>query len=117
MTRKSNPTFREISRPHRAIGYRPPAPQTILPHRADQPSEFEASGRIGAQRRPSMVQTNRWHLPWGQVSSLRHIGPPPKSITLGWTNSMGEYHGLELRFKLLFDGRLHEHGTVYYSSR
>ena len=29
-------------RPHSAIGYRPPAPQTILPHRADQPSEFEA---------------------------------------------------------------------------
>ena len=30
---------------------------------------------------------------------------------------MGEYHGLELRFKLPVDGRLHEHGTVYYSSR
>ena len=36
MTRKSNPAFREISRPHSAIGCRPPAPQTILPHRAGQ---------------------------------------------------------------------------------
>jgi transposase InsO family protein len=37
-------------RPHSAIGYRPPAPQTILPRRADQPSEYDA---LRADRRSS----------------------------------------------------------------
>ncbi len=53
MTRKSNPAFREFSRLHSAIGYRPPAPQTILPHRANQPSEFEA---LRADRRSTQAK-------------------------------------------------------------
>ena len=27
---------------------------------------------------------------FGFVASLRHIGPPPKSVTSGWANSIGE---------------------------
>ena len=40
-------------RPHSALGYRPPAPQTILPHRADQHSEYEA---LRADRRSPEVE-------------------------------------------------------------
>ena len=35
-------------RPHTSLGYRPPAPQTIAPHRGDPPS---AAGRLQATRR------------------------------------------------------------------
>ena len=35
-------------RPHSSLGYRPPAPQTIAPHRGDPPS---ATGRLRATRR------------------------------------------------------------------
>ena len=35
-------------RPHSSLGYRPPAPQTIAPHRGDPPS---AAGRLRATRR------------------------------------------------------------------
>jgi putative transposase len=35
-------------RPHSSLGYRPPAPQTIVPHRGDPPS---AAGRLRATRR------------------------------------------------------------------
>ena len=34
-------------RPHTSLGYRPPAPQTIAPHRGDPPS---ADGRLRATR-------------------------------------------------------------------
>jgi transposase InsO family protein len=40
-------------RPHSALGYRPPAPQTILPHRVDPPSEFEV---LRENRRSSNVE-------------------------------------------------------------
>ena len=40
-------------RPHSALGYRPPAPQTISPHRVDSPSEFEA---LRVNRRSSNVE-------------------------------------------------------------
>ncbi len=40
-------------RPHGALGYRPPAPRTILPHRVDSPSEFEA---LRENRRSSNVE-------------------------------------------------------------
>jgi putative transposase len=35
-------------RPHSSLGYRPPAPQTIVPHRGDPPS---AAGKLRATRR------------------------------------------------------------------
>ena len=35
-------------RPHSSLGYRPPAPQTIAPHRGDPPS---AAGRLRPTRR------------------------------------------------------------------
>ena len=35
-------------RPHSSLGYRPPAPQTIVPHRGDPPS---TAGRLRATRR------------------------------------------------------------------
>jgi transposase InsO family protein len=37
-------------RPHSALGYRPPAPQTIVPHRVDRPSAHEG---LRANRRSS----------------------------------------------------------------
>ena len=40
-------------RPHSALGYRPPAPQTISPHHVDSPSEFEA---LRVNRRSSNVE-------------------------------------------------------------
>ena len=40
-------------RPHSALGYRPPAPRTISPHRVDAPSEFEA---LRVNRRSSNVE-------------------------------------------------------------
>ena len=40
-------------RPHSAIGYRPPTPQTVLPRRADRPSEYEA---LRADRRSSKAE-------------------------------------------------------------
>jgi len=38
-------------RPHSALGYRPPAPQTILPHRGDMP--FAMGGATGNRRSPN----------------------------------------------------------------
>ena len=35
-------------RPHSSLGYRPPAPQTVMPHRGDTPS---AARRLQATRR------------------------------------------------------------------
>ncbi len=40
-------------RPHSAIGYRPPVPQTVALHRVDRPSEF---GALRADRRSSNVE-------------------------------------------------------------
>jgi len=41
-------------RPHSALGYRPPAPQTILPHRVDPP--FAHEGLRADQRSPNTVR-------------------------------------------------------------
>ena len=38
-------------RPHSALGYRPPAPQTIVPHRADRP--FAQKGLRADRRSPN----------------------------------------------------------------
>ena len=39
-------------RPHSSLGYRPPAPQTILPHRGDMPFAIEGPRTIAARQRP-----------------------------------------------------------------
>ena len=42
-------------RPHSALGYRPPAPQTVVPHRVDLPFAPGGYGPIAARRASSMV--------------------------------------------------------------
>ena len=42
-------------RPHSALGYRPPAPQTVVPHRVDLPFAAGGYGPIAARRTSSMV--------------------------------------------------------------
>ncbi len=42
-------------RPHSALGYRPPAPQTISPHRGDMPFAVEGLQAIAARQRPRKV--------------------------------------------------------------
>ena len=42
-------------RPHSALGYRPPAPQTVVPHRVDLPFAPGGYGPIAARRTSSMV--------------------------------------------------------------
>ncbi len=42
-------------RPHSSLGYRPPAPQTILHHRGDPPFAIDGLRAIAARRTPRMV--------------------------------------------------------------
>jgi len=42
-------------RPHSALEYRPPAPETILPHAADLPSVPMGSGQIATSKMASRV--------------------------------------------------------------
>ena len=39
-------------RPHRALGYRPPAPLTIAPHRGDPPFAIDGLRAIAARQTP-----------------------------------------------------------------
>jgi len=42
-------------RPHSSLGYSPPAPQTILPHRGDMPFAIEGLRTIAARQRPRKI--------------------------------------------------------------
>ena len=44
-------------RSHSALGYRPPAPQTIVPHRGDPPFAPGGYGLIAARQTPRTVYT------------------------------------------------------------